>query len=66
MDKASENELLADSTAQEIRRRYRYRQLLLRGPARLPRQAVVGLIGPDCAYHLYRWEKIRENDREDG
>ena len=46
-----------DSPAEEIRRRYRYRQLLLRSNVRLPRRVLIGLVGPDCAYHLYRWEE---------
>jgi hypothetical protein len=40
--------------AEEARLRYLYRQLILRGKLRLPRHAAVKLVGPDCAYHLYR------------
>lgn len=37
----------------EMRKRYRYRQAILRGRLALPRAAARALLGPDCAYHLY-------------
>jgi hypothetical protein len=37
----------------EIRLRYLYRGLILSGKAKLSLEAARGLIGPDCAYHLY-------------
>ncbi len=40
--------------AEELRVRYLYRDLILRGRLRLPPEAAVPLVGPDCAYHLYR------------
>jgi len=40
--------------AEEVRLRYLYRGLVLRGRLRLPPEAAVALVGPDCAYHLYR------------
>ena len=39
--------------AEEIRIRYLYRDLVLRKQVRLPLEAAVKIIGPDCAYHLY-------------
>ncbi len=45
--------------AEEIRLRALYRRLALRanidgnGFKRLPVSALKGLVGPDCAYHLY-------------
>ncbi len=42
--------------AEEIRLRALYRRLALRGGRsfkRLPVSALKGLVGPDCAYHLY-------------
>jgi hypothetical protein len=39
--------------AEEIRIRYLYRTLILRGQLQLPLQAAIPLVGPDCAYHLY-------------
>jgi len=41
------------SRAEEIRLRYLYRDLVLRGRLRLPLEAAKKLVGPDCAYHLY-------------
>jgi hypothetical protein len=40
--------------AGELRVRYKYRELVLRGLVRAPRKALRPLVGPDCAYHLYR------------
>lgn len=40
--------------AEEVRLRHLYRSLVLRGRLRLPREAAAALVGPDCAYHLYR------------
>lgn len=40
--------------AEEARVRYLYRHLIVRGKLRLPLRAAVELVGPDCAYHLYR------------
>jgi len=42
-----------DRTADEIRIRYLYRSLILRGKVALSLEAARRLIGPDCAYHLY-------------
>lgn len=62
MEGSDTKDRCSDSPAEEIRRRYQYRQLLLRSRIRLPRQALLGLIGPDCAYHLYRWEESGRKD----
>ena len=40
--------------AEEMRRRYAYRRLVLEGKVSLPPAGAARLIGPDCAYHLYR------------
>lgn len=39
--------------AEEIRIRYLYRDMIIRCWIRVPFQAAVKIIGPDCAYHLY-------------
>ena len=39
--------------SEEIRIRYLYRNLILKGKLRLPLESAIKLIGPDCAYHLY-------------
>ncbi len=40
--------------AEEVRLRYLYRRLVVTGALRLPPEAAVALVGPDCAYQLYR------------
>ncbi len=39
--------------SEEIRLRYLYRDLILRGKVRLSLESAKGLVGPDCAFHLY-------------
>ena len=39
--------------AESIRIRYKYRRMILRGEMKIPHEAAVKLVGPDCAYHLY-------------
>jgi hypothetical protein len=46
--------------AEEARLRYLYRNLILRGRLRLPREAALPLVGPDCAFHLYGFESAGE------
>ncbi|MGB1892652.1 MAG: hypothetical protein ACPHSD_13360 [Candidatus Latescibacterota bacterium] len=40
--------------AQILRKKYPYRSLVLHAQTALPRDGAVRLVGPDCAYHLYR------------
>jgi len=44
----------ARDAAEEIRVRYRYRRLILDRAARVSLDVARRLVGPDCAYHLYR------------
>ncbi len=39
--------------SEEIRLRYLYRRLILNGKTGLSLEAARGLVGPDCAFHLY-------------
>jgi hypothetical protein len=39
--------------SEEIRIRYLYRSLILKGKLRLPLESAKKIIGPDCAYRLY-------------
>ncbi len=41
--------------AEEVRLRYLYRRLVVAGALQLPPDAAAALVGPDCAYRLYRW-----------
>jgi hypothetical protein len=40
--------------AEEVRLRALYRDMVLKGNVRLPIKAMKALIGPDCAFPLYR------------
>jgi hypothetical protein len=39
--------------AEQIRKRYLYRRLVLTGDAVIRRETARKMVGPDCAYHLY-------------
>lgn len=45
------------SRSEEIRLRWFYRDLVMRGKTQLSLDAAKRLIGPDCAYHLYAFLK---------
>ncbi len=40
-------------TSEEIRLRYLYRDMIVRGKVNLSLDSAKGLVGPDCAFHLY-------------
>ncbi|NKB66908.1 MAG: hypothetical protein GKR89_07605 [Candidatus Latescibacteria bacterium] len=40
--------------AEALRKQYLYRRLVLSGKVDLPQSVAARLVGPDCAYHLYR------------
>jgi hypothetical protein len=44
---------MVSNTSEEIRLRYLYRNLILRGKVRVSIESARKLIGPDCAFHLY-------------
>jgi hypothetical protein len=46
--------------SEEIRIRYLYRDLVIRGKTRLPLDAARKIVGPDCAYHLYSIMKTKD------
>jgi hypothetical protein len=39
-----------------------YTKLVLNGEVNLPYESLKGLIGPDCAYHLYRVRSPNNGD----
>jgi len=47
--------------SEEIRIRYLYRNMVLRGQLQLPLKTAIKIIGPDCAYHLY---SLTDSERE--
>ncbi len=42
-----------EDMAESLRKKYRYRQLILSGKLVLPITRAAQLLGPDCLYHLY-------------
>lgn len=46
-----------NGTSEEIRLRYLYRDLVLKGRVSLSLEAAKKLVGPDCAFHLYSFVK---------
>lgn len=53
-------------TAEEIRIKYLYRDLILKKKITLPLDAAKKLIGPDCAYHLYAVMRRKDGRDRDG
>jgi hypothetical protein len=49
----------ASERAEILRKRYRYRRLILTRRIGLSPASAARLIGPDCAYHLYRYHDGR-------
>ena len=43
-----------DSDAEAARRKYLYRKLVINGKAKIPARLAMKMVGPDCAFHLYR------------
>jgi hypothetical protein len=56
MDKA---DLTCEERAEIIRKKYRYRELILSGQIELPHARAAQLLGPDSLYRLYSTEKRR-------
>ena len=50
--------------AEAIKKRYRYRRLILMSKICLPRHAAVKFIGADTAYHLYARAKPRSRAKK--
>jgi hypothetical protein len=46
-------ELTSEEAAEAMRKRNRYRELILSGKLVLPHNRAAQLLGPDCLYHLY-------------
>jgi hypothetical protein len=52
--------------AEQIRLKYLYRTLVIRGKLDINYRTAVKLVGPDCAYHLYPTIKmIKEEKKKD-
>ena len=48
--------------AENIRKKYLYRRLIMSKKVKIKRKAATGLIGPDCAYHLYSQMSTKKTD----
>ena len=53
-------------TAEILRKRYRYRELILSGKLVLPHDRAAQLLGPDCLYHLYSLQDPKSVRRSRG
>ncbi len=49
----SERDFSCEEKAEIMRKKSRYRELILSGRLALPRERAGQLLGPDCLYHLY-------------
>jgi len=54
--------LSCEEKAEIMRRKARYRELILSGRLVLPPSRAAQLLGPDCLYHLYSVDKIHTSD----
>jgi|Deesub1362B_J571_1020462.scaffolds.fasta_scaffold00010_99 hypothetical protein len=52
---AEKKENVKSIKSELIRKRYLYREMILKRKASLSHRAAIKLIGPDTAYHLYRY-----------
>jgi len=43
-----------DSLAEGTRKKYFYRKMIITGKAKIPARLAMKMVGPDCAFHLYR------------
>jgi hypothetical protein len=53
---------MKDAQAEILRKKYKYRELILKGKIKLSIEVAKKLIGPDTAYHLY--SKLNDADDE--
>lgn len=60
---AGSGELSCAEKAEIMRKKSRYRELILSGRLRVPRARAAQLIGPDCLYHLYSVDTTGNPDR---
>lgn len=47
-------ESASESSVDETRRKYLYRRMIIGQQIKLPARLAKKLVGPDCAFHLYR------------
>ena len=55
----------ADKDSDYIKKKYFYRTLIVKGQARVKNRGTTRrLVGPDCAYHLYSYQKKETSDSD--
>ncbi len=52
--------------AEIIKKRYLYREKILKGKLRIPLQGARSIIGPDTAYHLYGLNSSLRGNKKTG
>jgi len=55
--------LSCEEKAEIIRKKSRYRELIVSGRLKLPHRSAAQLLGPDCLYHLYSADKKQRHSR---
>ena len=61
---ADSEELTREDAAEIMRKKYRYRELILSGRLVLPHSRAAQLVGPDCLYHLYSVSRKKTSDKK--
>lgn len=56
--------LSCEETAEILRKKCRYRELILSGRLVLPHARAAQLLGPDCLYHLYSVDETGTSKRK--
>ena len=59
----SMGDLTNEDAAEVMRKKYRYRELILSGKLVLPYRRAAQLLGPDCLYHLYSVQGSKKTHR---
>ena len=54
-----------NENADNIKKKYAYRQMILKGKIKLNRKTATKLIGPDTAYHLYSQKESAPKKQKD-
>jgi hypothetical protein len=57
MEAMDSGKLSCEEKAEILRKKNRYRELILSGKLSLPHKRAAQLLGPDCLYHLYSLSK---------
>ena len=53
-----------DSESDGVRRKYKYRKLVMTQGVKIPARLAMKMVGPDCAYHLYSQHMQDDKDEQ--